>query len=76
MYTYTILPHTHILKEALVRMTIEIRVITVRIMQMLHTHEAVQASEGGCDEKLVGSQLSPKNKNHQKLYSQCEIDIL
>ena len=30
--------------------------ITITVMQMLHTHEAVQAGEGGSDEQLVCGQ--------------------
>lgn len=37
--------------------------ITVTVMQMLHTHEAVQAGEGGSDEQLVCGQFQYKTHN-------------
>lgn len=57
-YTYTVLPqthtHTHLKLPLCIRMTMDRRFITT-VMQMLHTHEAVQAGEGGSEEQLVWS---------------------
>lgn len=44
-------------------------------MQVLHTHEAVQAGEGGSVEQLVCGQFVYKHIIHQRLYSHSEIDI-
>lgn len=51
------------------------RFITITVMQVLHTHEAVQAGEGGSDKQLVYGQFEYKHVIHQRLYSQCETYI-
>ena len=38
------------------------RFITITVMQMLHTHVAVQASEGGSNKQLVGGQFKYKTR--------------
>lgn len=38
-------------------------VITITAMQMLLTHEAVQADEGVCNEKLVSGQFEYKTRD-------------
>lgn len=40
------------------------RFITITVMQMLHTHEAVQAGEGGSDKQLVCGQSEYKNTRY------------
>lgn len=54
---------THTLKIFLVHgwMIMDRRFITITVMQMLHTHEAVQASEVVSDKQLFCGQFEYKN---------------
>ncbi len=45
-----------------IRLTMNRQFITITVMQMLHTHEATQAGEGGSDEQLVCGQFEYKTR--------------